>query len=508
MNMNLYDFFAEKFPDDRSRTFIETVDGRYYSYAELEATSGRFATLLSNLGVGIGDRVVVQVDKSPEAVFLYLACLRTGAIFVPLNIAYTANEISYFLSDAQPLAFVCRPEDEEVWRPLAEGLGVKHVLTLGVAAAGSLADLACRLPSDFASAPVGGGDIAAILYSSGTTGRPKGAMMSHANLGSNASTLNSLWGFEERDVLLHALPIFHTHGLFVAINCVLSSGSSMLFLPKFEASQVAVLLPQATVFMAIPTFYVRLLALPEFGAETCRRIRLFTSGSAPLLAETFNTFRSRTGHTILERYGMTETGMLTSNPLKGERRVGTVGFPLPDVLLRIAGAGDAAETGEIEVRGPNVFGGYWNMPERAASDFTEDGYFRTGDIGSIDPEGYTSIVGRTKDLIISGGYNVYPKEVETCLDEVEGVDESAVIGIPHADFGEAVTGVVKLKPGSSLTAEALIHAAKRELASYKVPKRIFFVEDLPRNAMGKVQKNLLRERFNRTEQETAPQAAR
>lgn len=508
MNVNLYDFFAEKFPDDRSRTFIETVDGRYYSYAELEAASGRFAVLLANLGVGIGDRVVVQVDKSPEAVFLYLACLRAGAIFVPLNTAYTANEISYFLSDAQPVAFVCRQEDEEVWRPLAEGLGVKHVLTLGVAADGSLADLACRLRSDFASAPVGGGDIAAILYSSGTTGRPKGAMMSHANLGSNASTLHSLWGFEEGDVLLHALPIFHTHGLFVAINCVLSSGSSILFLPKFEAAQVATLLPRATVFMAIPTFYVRLLALPEFGVETCRRMRLFTSGSAPLLAETFNTFRVRTGHTILERYGMTETGMLTSNPLNSERRVGSVGFPLPDVSLRIAGAGDAAETGEIEVRGPNVFKGYWNMPERAASDFTEDGYFRTGDIGSIDDDGYISIVGRTKDLIISGGYNVYPKEVETCLDEVEGVDESAVIGIPHADFGEAVTGVVKLKPGSGLTAEALIHAAKRDLASYKVPKRIFFVEDLPRNAMGKVQKNLLRERFNLTEQETAPQAAR
>ncbi len=506
MDANLYDAFAARFPRDRAARFIETPEGRLYSYADLEATSGRYAALLLDRGVQVGDRVAVQTDKSPEAIFLYLACLRAGAIYLPMNPAYRASEVAYFLADASPRVFVCRPEDEAGHRPLAKEAGVAHLLTLGVARDGTFHDAAAGLPGTVPTAASRGGDIAAILYSSGTTGRPKGAMMSHANLGSNAETLRRAWGFRPDDVLLHALPIFHTHGLFVATNCVLLSGSGMIFLAKFDAAQVASLLPRATVFMAIPTFYVRLLGLPAFDAAACEGIRLFTSGSAPLLTETFEAFTARSGHTILERYGMTETGMLTSNPLDGERRGGTVGFPLPDVSLRIGAPDEDSAIGGIEVKGPNVFKGYWMMPEKTASEFTADGYFKTGDLGVVDPDGYVSIVGRSKDLIISGGFNVYPTEVETCLDEIDGVDETAVIGIPHPDFGEAVTAIVKPKPGRTLSAEALIMAAKEGLANYKVPKRVFFVEDLPRNAMGKVQKAMLRTQFDWAADLRAPAA--
>ena len=494
---NLYELLQTRFPAERMRAFIELEDGRTYSYGDLEDTSGRYARLLGDLGVAKGDRVAVQVEKSPEAIFLYLACLRAGAIYLPLNPAYTKAEIAYFLGDAEPKVAVCRPETEA---EISEVAGVARVLTLDQNDGGSLPARARDLAPIEGCVAADADDVAAFLYTSGTTGRSKGAMLTHRNLGSNALALHQAWGFGPDDVLLHALPLFHTHGLFVATHCVLLNGTAMLFLPKFDAEAVIRLLPRTRVMMGVPTFYTRLLAQPGFTKAVCRNVRLFISGSAPLLEETFHAFKARTGHTILERYGMTETGMNTSNPLDGERIAGTVGFPLPGVEVRVCDdAGHPLATDEIgvlEVRGPNVFTGYWRMPEKTAAEIRPDGFFITGDVSKIDARGYVHIVGRAKDLIICGGFNVYPKEVELCIDRIDGVVESAVIGVPHPDFGEAVVAVVKRAPRrDDLTAESVIAACKAELANFKVPKQAHFVDDLPRNAMGKVQKNELRERY-------------
>ena len=498
MSDNLFELFRSRFPADLSKPFIETPEGRLVSYGELESETARMAGLLAARGVARGERVAAIVEKSPEAVFLYLACLRAGAVYLPLNTAYTEAEVGYFLGDAEPKVTVCRPEAEAALAPLAAKAGGR-VLTLGQAGEGSLVAASRELPAEFAPVPATSDDLAALLYTSGTTGRAKGAMLSHGNLASNALALHRIWGFVPDDVLLHALPIFHTHGLFVAINCVLLNGGKMLFLPRFDADEVILQLPRATVMMGVPTFYTRLLARPDFGPEACRHMRLFISGSAPLLEETFEAFRERTGHTILERYGMTETGMNTSNPLAGERRAGTVGFPLPEVELRVAGEDGAVlepgETGVLELRGPNVFQGYWRRPEKTEEEFREDGFFITGDVARIDRDGYVHIVGRAKDLIISGGFNVYPKEVELVVDAVEGVAESAVIGLPHPDFGEAVAAVIASPEGAAPTEAEVIEAAKAALANYKVPKRVFFLDELPRNAMGKVQKSALRDRY-------------
>ncbi len=496
-NANLYALLRRRFAGRLDTPAIETPDGKQLTYADVERESARFANRLLALGARAGDRVAVQVDKSPEALCLYLGCLRAGLIYLPLNTGYPERELEHFFSDAEPRVVVCRPKDVDMVGGLARRCGVASTVTLGEAGDGSLVE-ASQADDRFETVVCGGDDIAAILYTSGTTGKPKGAALSHDNLGSNAVTLHQVWGFCASDVLLHALPLFHTHGLFVACHCSLLNATPMLLLPRFDAAEVMRLMPRASVFMGVPTFYTRLLAMPEFGREQCGHMRLFVSGSAPLLEQTHREFVERTGHTILERYGMTECGMSTSNPLDGERKAGTVGLPLPGVSLRIVDdEGKAVATGEIgqiEFKGPNVFRGYWRNPDKTAEDFTDDGFFRSGDLGKLDEDGYVSIVGRDKDLIISGGYNVYPKEVELCIDELDGVSESAVIGVPDADFGERVTAVV-VAQSETLSEEAIISALRPVLAGYKIPKRIFFLEELPRNAMGKVQKNVLRERF-------------
>ena len=496
---NFYDLAAACFPADAESTFIELESGSRYSYGDLIAISGRYARLLADLGVVKGDRVAVQVEKSPEAVFLYLACLRAGAAYLPLNTAYTRAEIAYFLGDAQPRIFVCDPAKADALAEVAAEAGVGAVLTLGAKGEGTLAERAAGLDPAFDTVACGPDDLAAILYTSGTTGRSKGAMLTHRNIGSNAATLHRVWGFRPDDVLLHALPIFHTHGLFVAINCTLMNGSAMLFLPKFDADAVFRLLPRASVMMGVPTFYTRMLADERLTRDATAHMRLFVSGSAPLLADIHEEFSARTGHAILERYGMTETCMITSNPLEGDRIPGTVGFPLPEVAVRVADEKSGqlvaqGEIGVIEVKGPNVFSGYWRMPEKTAQEFRADGFFITGDVGRIDGRGYIHIIGRAKDLVISGGFNVYPKEVETVIDAIGGVVESAVVGVPHPDFGEAVVAVVLRKPGLAAPDDAaVIRICKEQLANFKVPKAVVFTDELPRNTMGKVQKNLLRE---------------
>ncbi|HMA15878.1 MAG: malonate--CoA ligase [Bacteroidota bacterium] len=497
---NLYTLLQQHFPADRGRTVLETPDGSRMSYADLEAGCGRIARLLADCGVRPGDRVAAQIEKSPKALLLYLAVLRCGGVYLPLNTAYKGAEVAYFLEDAEPRVLVCTPDNEATLGEIARKAGVETVLTLGEAGDGTLVERSRGLDPDSDIVAREGSDLAAILYTSGTTGRSKGAMLSHDNLGSNTLTLRDAWGFTADDVLLHALPIFHTHGLFVATHCVLLSGSTMLFLNRFDPDTVLDLLPRATAMMGVPTFYTRLLASPRLTREACAHIRLFVSGSAPLLAETFKDFEARTGHRILERYGMTETTMNTSNPLHGERIAGTVGFPLPGVEIRIADDDGKplpqGEVGVLEVKGPNVFRGYWRQPEKTAAEFRKDGFFITGDVAMIDERGYIHIVGRAKDLIISGGFNVYPKEVELCIDQIAGVQESAVIGVPHPDFGEAVVAVVKRAGGGpDVTADAIQATTKAALANFKVPKKVFFVEELPRNTMGKVQKNLLRDRF-------------
>ena len=477
---------------------------RWYSYQDVLDVSARMANVLVGLGVKPGDRVAVQVPKSIEAMMLYLATVRAGAVFLPLNTAYTVSEVSYFLENATPTIFVCDPERKGDFNELVADLDI-HLETMGVweshdASAGSFLDSGLGASTEFETVDRDGSDLGAILYTSGTTGRSKGAMLTHDNLLSNAETLVDYWQFSSADKLLHALPIFHTHGLFVATNVVLCSGASLIVLPGFSNDAVIEHLPNATTLMGVPTFYTRLLGDERFDRELVSHMRLFVSGSAPLLAETHVEFEERTGHRILERYGMTETNMNTSNPYDGDRRAGTVGFPLPGVEVRVvdADSGEAVATGEVgvlEVKGPNVFSGYWQMPEKTAEEFRDDGFFITGDMATLDEDGYVQIVGRSKDLIISGGYNIYPKEVELLLDQQEGVLESAVIGVPHPDFGEGVVGVLVAKPGCRLNEDTIIADIKDSIARFKQPKRLIVLEELPRNTMGKVQKNVLREQY-------------
>ncbi|EGP09279.1 long-chain-fatty-acid--CoA ligase [Bradyrhizobiaceae bacterium SG-6C] len=484
---------------ETSRLAIEKADGTRISYGDLIAQSGRVANVLVARGVKPGDRVAAQTEKSVEALVLYLATVRAGAVYLPLNTAYTLNELDYFIGDAEPALIVCDPSKADGIGKLAAKSGAK-VETLDTEGKGSLTDAAAKASADFATVPRAGDDLAAILYTSGTTGRSKGAMLTHDNLASNSLSLVEYWRFTKDDVLIHALPIYHTHGLFVASNVTLFSRAAMIFLPKLDPELMIKLMSRATVMMGVPTFYTRLLQSPNLSKEPTKHMRLFVSGSAPLLAETHRDWSARTGHAVLERYGMTETNMNTSNPYDGDRVPGAVGFPLPGVEVRVTDpeTGDELkrdEIGMIEVKGPNVFKGYWRMPEKTASEFRKDGFFITGDLGKIDARGYVHIIGRGKDLVISGGFNVYPKEVENEIDAIPGVIESAVIGVPHADFGEGVTAVVVGDKKTPLDEAAVLRALDGRLAKFKMPKRVLFVDDLPRNTMGKVQKNVLRDSY-------------
>lgn len=497
--MNAYTYFARAFALRLPETVIETDRGERYSYADLERDSARLAACLRGAGLQPGDRVAVQVDKSPQALFLYLACLRAGLCYLPLNPAYQPEELRYFLQDARPRMLVCRPTDRTRCEALATETGVETVHTLDEDAGGSLLDAARLAPERFEDVPRSADDLGVIIYTSGTTGRPKGAMVTHGNLVSNARALTDSWHFTATDVLLHALPIFHIHGLFVAFHTVLLAGARLLLQRRFDAGAVLRALPEATVLMGVPTFYTRLLAEPGLDRAAVQHIRLFVSGSAPLLPATFADWEERTGHRILERYGMSEAGIITSNPYEGERQAGTVGRPLPGIEVRVVsdtGAPQpAGQPGAIEVRGPNIFAGYWDMPEQTRAEFTADGWFKTGDVGQWDEDGYLSIVGRAKDLIISGGYNVYPKEIELALDALPGVAESAVVGLADADLGETVAAWVVAENGAPLEPTALLAQLRERLAAYKVPRRLRVVDELPRNTMGKVQKNRIREAF-------------
>ena len=506
-NQNLFAALRAAFPADLDTVAIETDNGLNYSWRDLDRATAMLANLLRSLGLPDGARIAVQVDKSVEALMLYLATLRAGYIFLPLNTAYQSAEMAYFIGDAEPAVVVCAPRNFGWVSKIAFTAGTQHVFTLGDDRSGSLLERAAYQSDQHAVVERYADDMAAILYTSGTTGRSKGAMLSHGNLLSNALVLKDYWGWKKGDVLMHVLPIFHVHGLFVAVHGALLNGSKMIWMAKFEPKQVLQKLPQATVFMGVPTLYVRLLAEPGLDRQATRNMRLFIAGSAPLLIETFKEWQTRTGHTILERYGMSETAMLTSNPYapdarygnQSERRGGTVGFPLPGVQLRVQDdAGEslpAGQVGGIQVKGPNVFAGYWRMPDKTREEFTSDGFFKTGDVGRIDSDGYVTIVGRSKDLIISGGYNVYPAEIEGYINTLPGVAESAVVGVPDADFGEVGVAVVIAKPGEQVDAEKILAALKTMLANFKVPKRCYVVQELPRNAMGKVQKNLLRSSY-------------
>lgn len=497
MTNHLFDAISESIQEPEHPAF-ELPGGRSISYAGMIETTGRIANALQAFGVLPGARVAAQVEKSVEALLLYLACVRAGAVYLPLNSAYTLPEVEYFIGDARPTLFVCDPRRLEQFSGLAADTELV-IATLDRDGGGSLMDKANAASPDFRTIHRKPEDLAAILYTSGTTGRSKGAMLTHDNLLSNALMLREYWQFTRSDRLIHALPVFHTHGLFVATNTALLAGSTMIMLPGFDADQVLGVMPGATVMMGVPTFYVRLLQHPGLDRDVSANMRLFISGSAPLLVETHQSFEQRTGHVILERYGMTETNMNTSNPYQGERIAGTVGLPLPGVSLRTVDPDDGhalprGEIGMIEVKGPNVFAGYWNMPERTAQEF-RDGYFITGDLGMIDDRGYVTIIGRDKDLIISGGYNVYPKEIEEEIDAIAGVEESAVVGIAHPDFGEGVTAFVVARANATIGEALVVDALKSRLANYKRPKQIVFIPKLPRNTMGKVQKNVLREQY-------------
>ncbi|PHS78467.1 MAG: malonyl-CoA synthase [Rhodospirillaceae bacterium] len=501
-NANLYALFENHFPSDLSATALEVPGGEVVSYGALHDLSARFAGALDSVGVVKGERVAVQVDKSPQAVALYLACLRIGAVYLPLNTAYTPAEVSYFLEDAQPKVLVCRPSSEQSLANVVGENADLHILTMDEYGQGSMLTKADTVPPLTDIIELADDDLAAILYTSGTTGRSKGAMLSHANLASNAKALHAMWGWRDGDVLIHALPIFHVHGLFVAIHCALLNGSKMWFLPKFDADQVIELMPKSTVLMGVPTFYTRLVDHPDLTAETTANMRLFVAGSAPLLAETFTAFEDITGQCILERYGMTETGMITSNPLDGDRLPSTVGYPLPGIQVRVADEDGSIlavnEIGVLEVSGPNVFSGYWRMPEKTAAEFRSDGWFITGDVAKMSEDGRVSIVGRAKDMIISGGYNVYPKEIEAIIDALPGIKESAVIGAPHPDFGEAVVAIIIAAPDASIDKAFIQKGLQDQLARFKQPKSVFVIDELPRNTMGKVQKNILRETYKET----------
>ncbi len=485
--------------DDPARLAIETVDAQRITYGDLIARAGQMANLLVARGVKPGDRVAAQTEKSVAGLVLYLATVRAGAVYLPLNTAYTLNELEYFITDAEPSLVVCDPSKAEGIGAIAAKAGAK-VETLGADGKGSLADAAAGEKPEFATVPRNDDDLAAILYTSGTTGRSKGAMLTHDNLASNSLALVGYWRFTDKDVLIHALPIYHTHGLFVASNVTLFARASMIFLPKFDPELIIRLMARATVMMGVPTFYTRLLQSPALTSEATAHMRLFVSGSAPLLADTHREWAARTGHAVLERYGMTETNMNTSNPYEGERVPGAVGHALPGVSVRVTdpetGKTLGPETiGMIEVKGPNVFKGYWRMPEKTKAEFRDDGFFITGDLGKIDSAGYVHILGRGKDLVISGGFNVYPKEIESEIDAMPGVIEAAVIGVPHADFGEGVTAVVVCDKNAGVDEAAVLKALDGRLAKFKMPKRVIIVDELPRNAMGKVQKNILRETY-------------
>ncbi|MGB6242649.1 MAG: malonyl-CoA synthase [Castellaniella sp.] len=504
-NANLYVILQSGFPADRQAVALETPE-RTYSWQDIDALSGQMANLLRSLGAPAGSRVAVQVDKSPEALMLYLATLRAGLVYLPLNTAYHEAEVGYFLEDAEPAVVICSDSARDWCEPLARSKGAAHVFTLNADGQGSLTQAAVGQAAEFETTRSAPDDLAAILYTSGTTGRSKGAMLTHANLASNALTLKAYWGWRSDDVLLHMLPIFHVHGLFVASHGALLAGARMIWLPRLDVDQALHYLPRCTLMMGVPTYYVRLLADARFNRDVCRHMRLFISGSAPLLVDTFWEFQVRSGMPILERYGMSETGMITSNPYdpaRGERLPGTVGPALPGIAVRVVDDDDqplgAGDPGHVQVRGPNVFAGYWRMPEKTRQEFTSDGWFRTGDIGVLGGEGipddYLSIVGRSKDLIISGGYNVYPKEIEMVIDAMPGVQESAVIGVPHPDFGEAVVAVIVPRAGTQVDTQAMLADLKIGLANFKVPKHIHVIDALPRNTMGKVQKNVLRQQY-------------
>jgi malonyl-CoA/methylmalonyl-CoA synthetase len=513
---NLFSALRAAFPSDLSATAVETDEGLFYSWQDLDRATAMMANLLQSLDLPQGSRVAVQVEKSVEAMMLYLATLRAGYVFLPLNTAYQSAEIEYFIGNAEPAVVVCSPANFGWVSKIAFKAGTQHVFTLGDDRTGSLLDRAAHHSDQHQVVPRQADDLAAILYTSGTTGRSKGAMLTHGNMLSNALTLKDYWGWTQTggpdgqgDVLIHALPIFHVHGLFVAIHGALINGSKMIWMAKFDPKRAIGYMARATVFMGVPTLYVRMLAEASLNKAAVQHMRLFIAGSAPLLIETFTEWQQRTGHTILERYGMSETAMLTSNPYAAdsryaaqkERRGGTVGFPLPGVSLRVRGdAGQdlpVGEIGGIQVKGPNVFKGYWRMPEKTAEEFTADGYFKTGDVGKVDEQGYVTIVGRSKDLIISGGYNVYPAEIEGYINEMTGVAESAVVGVPHPDFGEVGVAVVIAKAGATVVPEGVIADLKAKLANFKIPKKCFVVAELPRNTMGKVQKNLLRDQYKR-----------
>ncbi|MFZ5736782.1 MAG: malonate--CoA ligase [Pseudomonadota bacterium] len=498
MNANLFARLFDKL-DDPHKLAIETAAGDRISYAELVARAGRVANVLVDRGLKVGDRVAAQTEKSVEALVLYLATVRAGGVYLPLNTAYTLHELEYFITDAEPTIVVCDPSKRDGIAAIAAKVGAT-VETLGPDGQGSLTDAAAQASEDFATIVRGNDDLAAILYTSGTTGRSKGAMLSHDNLASNSLTLVDYWRFTPDDVLIHALPIYHTHGLFVASNVTLFARASMIFLPKYDPDRILDLMPRATVLMGVPTFYTRLLQSPRLTKEATSHMRLFISGSAPLLADTHREWAAKTGHAVLERYGMTETNMNTSNPYDGDRVPGAVGPALPGVAARVTDPETGkelarGEIGMIEVKGPNVFKGYWRMPEKTKSEFRDDGFFITGDLGKIDERGYVHILGRGKDLVITGGFNVYPKEIESEIDAMPGVVESAVIGVPHADFGEGVTAVVVRDKGASIDEAQVLKGLDGQLAKFKMPKKVLFVDDLPRNTMGKVQKNVLRDTY-------------
>ena len=498
MNANLFSRLFDNL-DNPARLAIEMLDGKHISYGDLIAMAGQMANVLVEGGVKPGDRVAAQTEKSVPGLVLYLGTVRAGAVYLPLNTAYTLNELEYFLTDAEPSMVVCDPSKAEGIGAIAAKIGAR-VMTLGADGKGSLTDAAAKAKPEFTTVARANDDLAAILYTSGTTGRSKGAMLTHDNLASNSFSLVDYWRFTDKDVLIHALPIYHTHGLFVASNVTLFARASMIFLPKFDPELIIKLMSRATVMMGVPTFYTRLLHSPALTKEAAKHMRLFISGSAPLLADTHREWSARTGFAILERYGMTETNMNTSNPYEGDRVPGAVGRALPGVSVRVTdpetGKEVARDTiGMIEVKGSNVFKGYWRMPEKTKAEFRDDGFFITGDLGKIDANDYVHILGRGKDLVISGGFNVYPKEIESEIDAMPGVIESAVIGVPHADFGEGVTAVVVCTKGADVSEASVMKALDGRLAKFKMPKRVFVVDELPRNAMGKVQKNILRDTY-------------
>ena len=496
-NSNLYALFETRFKEAADQTALRQPGGRTLTYDDLLQEVGRYANALSHLGVQPGDRVSVQIEKSLENVFLYLATLKIGAAYHPLNPAYSLREVDFFISDARPAVVITDDGRREGLAALADRYDVRHMGVMNRDGSGDFIDLAAGMSPNAATEQRDANDLAGLFYTSGTTGRSKGAMISHGNLAANAVTLHKLWGFVHGDILLHALPIFHVHGLHIALHTAFLNTSEIIWMPKFNTGDVIEHLPSASVMMGVPTFYTRLLADAGFNRDKAAHMRLFISGSAPLLAETHTLFEERTGHRILERYGMTETGMMTSNPLEGERLAGTVGYALPDVDLRIASAEGQelarGDIGVIEAKGPNIFQGYWNLPEKTEEEIRADGFFITGDLASMTEDGRVTISGRTKDLIISGGFNIYPKEIEDLIDDLPGVGESAVIGVPHPDFGEGVVAVLTGEGG--LTEQGILGALADQLAKFKMPKRVHFVAELPRNVMSKVQKAELRTRF-------------